>query len=557
MKASEGNSQLTFRKSPVATTVAYIILIVGSIAFLLPFVWLVFTSVKVDRELFSEDRGSLPTAPNSFLKSPYIDVDYYKKALTDLTRPYLDIAMATVHESGFEFPKGLDVKLCEREVAKGLLKKMEASLPAEEWKKGNEAIAVQARRTLNPLVMRELFTNVYRHLVLGKTLVRSYLLQDQELGEGKSLEERFVNTTPAVAQLEQVDDFGTTGALVRYDFSKGPAIILEQTFDTTFDVKDLHKLQLAMRPDDNWQRLSLKIEKLGSTFESVRPNYLANFSWQTLTWQEPGPDDDSNRIKAWTHLKRTGPSPVDGPNKLKVTYLLEKTDQLHAWWGKLSLNYIVTAQYIPFGRYLATSLFLIILNCTLMIFSSSIVAYGVSRLVWPGRDFVFMLMLATMMVPAQVTMIPGFLIWKNLGAYNTLIPLFLGAAFGGAFNIFLLRQFMKGIPRDVEDAARIDGCGVLRVYWHIMLPLVKPTLAAIALFTAIGCWNDFKGPLLFIADQRLYPLAFGLYAFSVQVANNPAQTMAASIVMTVPVILVFFFFQKHFIRGVTLTGIKG
>ncbi|HCQ04674.1 MAG TPA: sugar ABC transporter ATP-binding protein, partial [Candidatus Latescibacteria bacterium] len=139
----------------------------------------------------------------------------------------------------------------------------------------------------------------------------------------------------------------------------------------------------------------------------------------------------------------------------------------------------------------------------------------------------FVLMLATMMIPPQVTMIPHFLIWKSLGAYDTLLPLWGGHAFGNAFFIFLLRQFMKGIPRDLEDSARIDGCGFLRIYWHIILPLIKPSLATIAIFTFMATWNDFMGPLIYIADQRLYPLAFGLYAFAVQVNNNPALTMAA------------------------------
>ena len=161
------------------------------------------------------------------------------------------------------------------------------------------------------------------------------------------------------------------------------------------------------------------------------------------------------------------------------------------------------------------------------------------------------------MIPHQVMMIPQFLIWKNLGGYNTLAPLWVGAAFGNAFFIFLLRQFMKGIPRDLEDAARIDGCGFLRIYWHVILPLVKPSLAAIAIFTFLGAWNNFMGPLIFIADQRLYPLAFGLYAFSVQVSANPALTMAGSFLMTVPVIVAFFFAQRYFIQGVTLTGMKG
>jgi len=199
----------------------------------------------------------------------------------------------------------------------------------------------------------------------------------------------------------------------------------------------------------------------------------------------------------------------------------------------------------------------VIANIVLTVFASSLVAYAFARLNWPGRDFCFVLMLATLMIPGQVTMIPHFLIWRALGLYNTLTPLWLGSAFGSAFFIFMLRQFLKTIPRDLEDAARIDGCGYLRIYWHVMLPLVKPSLAAIAIFTFMGTWNDFMGPLIYVADQRLYPLAFGLYAFSVQVGNNPALTMAASLLMTLPVIAIFFFAQKYFIQGVTLTGIKG
>jgi len=213
--------------------------------------------------------------------------------------------------------------------------------------------------------------------------------------------------------------------------------------------------------------------------------------------------------------------------------------------------------HIPFWRYVRVSLFLVVASVVLTVLASSLVAYAFARLSWPGRDILFMVVLATLMIPVHVTMIPQFLIWKNLGAYNTLTPLWLGAAFGNAFFIFLLRQFMKGIPRDLEDAARIDGCGTLRIWWHVILPLTKPACAAIAIFTFMGAWNNFMGPLIYISDQRLYPLAFGLYAFAVQVNNNPALTMAGSLLMTVPVIVIFFFAQRYFIQGVTLTGIKG
>ena len=207
-------------------------------------------------------------------------------------------------------------------------------------------------------------------------------------------------------------------------------------------------------------------------------------------------------------------------------------------------------------RYAATSFALVALNIVLMVLSSSLAAYAFARLQWPGRDFMFVLLLGTLMIPQQVTLIPGFIIMKWLGWYNTLNPLWIGAAFGSAFNIFLLRQFMKGIPTDLEDAARIDGCGFLRIWWHIMLPLVKPTLAAIAVFTFIGTWNDFMTPLIYLNDQRLYPLSLGLFQLQTVLGTNYAMMMAGSIIMTLPVIVVFFFAQKYFVQGITLTGMK-
>ena len=197
------------------------------------------------------------------------------------------------------------------------------------------------------------------------------------------------------------------------------------------------------------------------------------------------------------------------------------------------------------------------------LFSCSLVAYSFARLQWPGRNFCFALMLATMMIPGQVTMIPYFLIVRALGWYNTLYPLWIGNFFAAAFNVFLLRQFLRGVPRDLEDAAKIDGCGFWRIYWHIMLPLVRPTLAVIGIFTFMAAWNDFMGPLIYLSDERLYPLSLGLYALNVSThgvssgAGSFGVVMAGSLLMTLPVIVTFFFAQRYFLKGVALTGMKG
>src|SRR5204862_993932 len=241
---------------------------------------------------------------------------------------------------------------------------------------------------------------------------------------------------------------------------------------------------------------------------------------------------------------------------------LRQNNQLEAWWAKIRRNYRLTFDQIPFWRYVGTSLFLVVLNLAGTLISCSLVAYSFARLQWPGRNVCFALLLATMMIPAQVTMIPQFLIMQKLGWYNTLKPLWVMSFFGSAFSIFLLRQFLKGIPRDLEDAARLDGCGFLRIYWHIMLPLVRPTLAVIAIFTFLGTWNDFMGPLIYLSDQRLYPLSFGLYAFQIQslqpgTSAGIGMLMAGSLLMMLPVIAIFFLSQRYFLQGIKLTGMKG
>jgi ABC-type glycerol-3-phosphate transport system permease component len=253
---------------------------------------------------------------------------------------------------------------------------------------------------------------------------------------------------------------------------------------------------------------------------------------------------------------------VQAPNQIKITLELEQRNAWQAWSAKLLRNYRLTLDYIPFWRYVATSLFLIILNLAGTLFSCSLVAYSFARLQWPGRTTCFALLLATMMLPPQVTMIPQFLLFQKLGWYNTLKPLWVMSFFASAFSVFLLRQFLKGVPRDLEDAARLDGCGFFRIYWHIMLPLIKPTLAAIAIFTFLASWNEFMMPLIYLSDQRLYPLSFGLYAFQIQslqpgTSAGIGMLMAGSLLMTLPVIAIFFFAQRYFLQGVTLTGLKG
>ena len=191
------------------------------------------------------------------------------------------------------------------------------------------------------------------------------------------------------------------------------------------------------------------------------------------------------------------------------------------------------------------------------VLSSSLVAFSFARLRWPGRDLLFVVLLATMMIPPAVTMLPVFLIFRWLGWIDTLKPLWVPALFASAFNVFLLRQFFMTIPNELEDAAKIDGCSYFAIYWRIMLPLIKPALAAITIFAFMASWNNFMGPLIYISSPENMTLAYALQLFQGTHGGEPGMMMAAATLVMLPVLAVFFFTQRYMIQGVTLTGIKG
>ncbi len=221
-------------------------------------------------------------------------------------------------------------------------------------------------------------------------------------------------------------------------------------------------------------------------------------------------------------------------------------------------NYPKSLTTMPFLLYARNTLIITGLNMIGTVFSASLVAYAFAKLRWKGRDIWFIIMLATMMLPGQVTQIPLFVLYKRLGWLNTYLPLIVGSFFGGgAFNIFLLRQFFCTLPNELSEAARVDGCSELGIFMKIVLPLCKPALATIAIFSFMGSWNDFFGPLIYLTEPKKYTIALGLRAFQGYSGVQWNLLMAASVVTAIPTLILFFCFQNYFVKGITLTGIKG
>ncbi|MBU7593032.1 carbohydrate ABC transporter permease [Metabacillus halosaccharovorans] len=219
-------------------------------------------------------------------------------------------------------------------------------------------------------------------------------------------------------------------------------------------------------------------------------------------------------------------------------------------------NYIDAMNYIPFFTYLKNTIIITLFSTLGAVLSCPLVAYSFAKLKWPGRNILFIITIGVMMIPGQVTMIPLFLLFEKLGLVGTPYPLIIPAFFGIPFYIFLLRQFFMGLPDSLREAAKIDGAGEFRIYWQIMLPLAKPAVLAVGLFQFMASWTDFIGPLLYLTDSIQYTLSLGLQQFQSQKGSEWGLMMAVSTMMTVPVIILFFFLQKTFIKGITFSGIK-
>ena len=225
--------------------------------------------------------------------------------------------------------------------------------------------------------------------------------------------------------------------------------------------------------------------------------------------------------------------------------------------GEVVVRGVLNDPVIDFMLYLRNTLVIVCLSTVGMVLSSAIVAYGFARVRWRGRGAVFTLVLATMMIPFPVLMGPLFVLFREVGWIGTFRPLWVPAWFGSAFNIFLLRQFYMGIPRDLDEAARIDGCSHWGIFWRIILPLSKPALAVVALFHFLFVWNDFLGPLIFLRDRDQFTLALGLQLYQSQAGNVPWNLlMAASTLVLLPVLAVFLLAQRSFVEGIAASGLK-
>jgi len=541
------------------------ILLAGAIVFSAPFVWLIGTSFKSPDELYPP--SWFPPMPANVVTSPYFGANANELPIQPVDvndetwEAYLEKGRETVRGKLLTIkdtlPNFIQPYVEEPYLTDFILGSFFRRMPKELWTSGLNDFSSWINSEINSEIVINAFDAIYRRVALGELIVKTWDAETVKVGDAETLKwELHSDCAKFVPRLEY---FNRKGIEVHYDFSKGDHFVVETIADCNISADEFKRLRLSLHGDKSWYSIHAIIDIGGKRFKSVEPIYLQYNQWQDCLWQVYSHEDKSIMMKSWYTIKEIGNSPETPEGKLRLKLEIRKTSYPIVLARKAWGNYREVLREVPIIKYTYNSLLLVLMNIIGQIFSASFVAYAFARLRWPGRDYYFILILVTLMIPAQVTLVPQFLIWKSFGLYNTLVPLWAGSFFGNAFFIFLLRQFMLSIPKDLEDSALIDGCGYLRIYRHIILPLIKPALATVAIFTFLWVWNDFMGPLIFLTDQEKYPLSLGLFALHalmIWLARFELM-MAAAVLMTLPVIALFFFAQRQFIQGITLTGMKG
>ncbi len=543
---------------------AHLVLLTGVAIFLFPFLWMLGMSLKTDEEATGTDL--FPAVPVFRADSPVVRPDaeparpisltpaQWKELLPQLhqwTRLKLDV-MPLPLGGQFVSADGLRDSAAIRLIADSIEKLKEST-----WTQPTPQLKADYELLLTPDVLAAALEDQLGRLSLKGLQIRTLDAKIYKIFDGQDCIKHW-HVDSGNAQLVR----GNDDAILKYHFnsSSDAPIVLSTSFPFPADLKQLHKVMVAMNNDDSWHRIDAVFTVGTSTWVSGLTTYIAQYRAGSIIFQPPTFDDTTYQPKTFVPLNYAGvPYPALTGNNAKLVLIVHPSSTPRAIFGKVQRNYQRAFRSVPFWTYIGNSALLVGLQMMGALFSSAFVAYSFARLNWPGKSLAFGLLLSTMMLPSQVTMIPSFVIWKSLGWYNTLNPLWVPAWFGSAFFIFLMTQNMKTIPKELEEAARIDGLNAIQTWWYIILPLVKPTLAAIAIMVFMGAWNEFMQPLILLRDQSKFPLSLGLFGLKVdnQAGADFALIMAGNMLMTVPVIVIFFAFQRYFIEGVTVTGMKG
>ena len=556
--------------------VGYLLLVGAAFCTMIPMLWLLTSSFKTANEIFAVPIQWFPNLPPRVASSPYIVEDAYPKiekpmavdeagwkALQpQLTQIIWAEAQAHIAANG-KFSNYVSSEELQMEIIEGLWQQLVAGLPDEVWNGTTDSVTAAVRDAIIPEAVDTIWGSVYREVAVGT-------LRIEDLDFNRTPIE-VVNWEAETGTRIRTSDDLQTAASLSYNFQDSDTTRMTAAISSPIPIERIRRITLPVRGDASYHRLSLTVfvpqsgmnagsTNNGITYQPTRSFVLGSALWTDSVWRVHGiPGElESSQItmqRVETNLAAQSAVEVGAGSQLFLQLSIHQPAYLSIVWDKFTSNYRNLWKTVPYNRYFVNSVFIATASTLLTLFFCSLGGYAFAKYKFRGQKILFGILLASMMVPFQVLLVPLFGLMYDIGWLNSYKAIVIPFSVG-AFGVFLMRQFIVTIPSELLDAARIDGCSEFGIYYRIVLPIIKPALGALTIYSFLGSWNGYLWPLIILRDEAKYTLPIGLANLVGIYRQDYGILMAGTLLSLMPIVILFLAMQREFVQGITLGGVK-
>ena len=556
--------------------VGYLLLVGAAFCTMIPLLWLLTSSFKTANEIFAVPIQWFPNLPPRVASSPYIVEDAYPKiekpmavdeAVWKTLQPQLTQVIWAEAQSHIaangKFSNYVSSEELQTEIIEGLWQQLVAGLPDEVWNGTTDSVTAAVRDTIIPETVDTIWGSVYREVAVGT-------LRIEDLDFNRTPIE-VVNWEAETGTRIRTSDDLQTAASLSYNFQDSDTTRMTATISSPIPIERIRRITLPVRGDASYHRLSLTVfvpqsgmnagsTNNGITYQPTRSFVLGSALWTDSVWRVHGiPGElESSQItmqRVETNLAAQSAVEVGAGSQLFLQLSIHQPAYLSIVWDKLTSNYRNLWKTVPYNRYFVNSVFIATASTLLTLFFCSLGGYAFAKYKFRGQKILFGILLASMMVPFQVLLVPLFGLMYDIGWLNSYKAIVIPFSVG-AFGVFLMRQFIVTIPSELLDAARIDGCSEFGIYYRIVLPIIKPALGALTIYSFLGSWNGYLWPLIILRDEAKYTLPIGLANLVGIYRQDYGILMAGTLLSLMPIVILFLAMQREFVQGITLGGVK-
>ena len=566
----------------------YLLLVGAAFCTMIPLLWLLTSSFKTANEIFAVPIQWFPSLPPRVTSSPYVVEDAYPKiekpGVVDGTaweelQPQLTQAIwakAQAHiTANAQLSNYVPSEKLQSEIIEGLWQQLVTTLSDEVWRGATASVVTAVQDAVIPEMVDTIWGSVYREVAIGTLHV-----EDIDFNRTPIETIEWETASETRTRIRPSEDSQTVANL-SYNFQDSDTLLMSATIPAPVPIERIRRLTLPVRGDASYHRLSLSVSVLqsnnttsGITYQPTRPFVLESALWKDAVWRLhgiPGELESShitmqqnNNQQLSTEEPNTSRSSnlptfhtseaTDG-NQLLLQLTIHQPAYLSIVWDKLTSNYRNLWKTVPYNRYFINSVFIATASTLLTLFFCSLGGYAFAKYQFRGQKILFGILLASMMVPFQVLLVPLFGLMYDIGWLNSYKAIIIPFSVG-AFGVFLMRQFIVTIPSELLDAARIDGCSEFGIYYRIVLPIIKPALGALTIYSFLGSWNGYLWALIILRDEAKYTLPIGLANLVGIYRQDYGMLMAGTLLSLMPIVILFLAMQREFVQGITLGSVK-